>query len=166
MNTKVPLLPSPKTSSVNARAPRLSAGNQALPHDIGERLRVARAQAVAQRKQAPQLRAAPAVVQAGSTARIGRRWSGAGGRASAPVVPLVHLVAGLDHHQRDAGREDRASETGRGRFRAAHRRPAAGGLHRPGLSRSSSSPTAPPTDEGLTRFLPSPGPASPLPSAA
>jgi len=70
---------------------RLSAGNQELPHDIGERLRVARAQAVAARKQAPQLRTAPEVVQAGHALTLGGGWWTRIGS----VVPLIALVAGL-----------------------------------------------------------------------
>jgi hypothetical protein len=93
MNTKVPT-----SSSVTAEdqfgqrlAARLSAGNQALPHDIGERLRVARAQAVAARKMPAQLRAAPAVVRSGNTLTLGGSWWTRIGS----VVPLIALVAGL-----------------------------------------------------------------------
>ncbi len=93
MNTKV-LLSSVAEDEFGQRVTaRLSAGNQALPHDIGERLRVARAQAVAQRKQAPQLRAAPAVVQSGNTAALGGGWGW--WTRIGTVVPLVALVAGL-----------------------------------------------------------------------
>jgi hypothetical protein len=70
---------------------RLSAGNRELPHDIGERLRVARAQAVAARKLPPQLRTAPVVVQSGHTATLGGSWWTRIGS----VVPLIALVAGL-----------------------------------------------------------------------
>jgi hypothetical protein len=93
MNTKVPT-----SSSVTAEdqfgqrlAARLSAGNQALPHDIGERLRVARAQAVAARKMPAQLRAAPVVVRSGNTLTLGGSWWTRIGS----VVPLIALVAGL-----------------------------------------------------------------------
>ena len=49
---------------------------------------------VAQRQQAPQLRAAPAVVQSGSTAVLGGGGWGWWTRIGT-VVPLVALVAGL-----------------------------------------------------------------------
>ncbi|MBK8665951.1 MAG: DUF3619 family protein [Burkholderiales bacterium] len=56
-------------------AARLSAGAEALPHDIGERLRVARQQALAQRRQpkaAARLRRAPLVASHdGGTASLG-----------------------------------------------------------------------------------------------
>ena len=93
MNTKVP-------TSINTvaedqfgqrLAARLSAGNRELPHDISERLRVARAQAVAARKQAPQLRTEPVVVQSGHTLTMGGGWWTRIGS----VVPLIALVAGL-----------------------------------------------------------------------
>ncbi|QRF60155.1 DUF3619 family protein [Variovorax sp. UC122_21] len=93
MNTKVPLSSVAEDEFGQRVAARLSAGNQALPHDIGERLRVARAQAVAQRKQAPQLRVAPAVVQSGNTAALGGGWGW--WTRIGTVVPLVALVAGL-----------------------------------------------------------------------
>ncbi|MDP9600627.1 DUF3619 family protein [Variovorax sp. NFACC27] len=95
MNTKVP-------TSINTIAEdqfgqrlvaRLSAGNRELPHDISERLRVARAQAVAARKQPPQLRTAPVVVQSGHTLTMGGSWSWWTRIGS--VVPLIALVAGL-----------------------------------------------------------------------
>ncbi|MET3494334.1 DUF3619 family protein [Variovorax boronicumulans] len=93
MNTKVP------TSSSHAAedqfgqrlAARLSAGNQELSHDIGERLRVARAQAVAARKQPAQLRTAPEVMQSNHTLTMGGGWWTRIGS----VVPLLALVAGL-----------------------------------------------------------------------
>lgn len=91
MNTKVPLSSVAEDEFGQRVAARLSAGNQALPHDIGERLRVARAQAVAQRKQAPQLRVAPAVVQSGNTAALGGGWGW--WTRIGTVVPLVALVA-------------------------------------------------------------------------
>ncbi len=95
MNTKVPPSSVAENEFGQRVAARLSAGNQALPHDIGERLRVARAQAVAQRKQAPQLRAAPAVVQAGNTAALGGGGGWGWWTRIGTVVPLVALVAGL-----------------------------------------------------------------------
>jgi hypothetical protein len=107
MNTKVP------NSSVAAEdgfgrhvAARLSEGSHELPHDIGERLRVARAQAVAARKQAPQLRTSPAVMHSGHVATVGGGgwWTRIGS-----VVPLVALVAGLFAISAMQD-EDRASE--------------------------------------------------------
>jgi len=111
MNTKVPLSSSAEDEFGRRVAARLSDGSQALPHDIGERLRVARAQALAQRKQAPQLHTAPAVVQSGGTATLG---GGSGGWGSwwtriGAVVPLVALVAGLVTISAMQD-EDRASE--------------------------------------------------------
>ena len=80
---------------------RLSTGEQELPHDISERLRVARQQAVAARRLAPlgQTRTATAVIgqlaTAGAPARAGGSditgwWTRLGS-----VVPLVVLVVGL-----------------------------------------------------------------------
>lgn len=70
-------------------AARLSAGTDAMPHDIGERLRVARAQAVARRKQIE--RPAAVVVGSGGTAVLGSVWWNRFGA----VLPLVALVVGL-----------------------------------------------------------------------
>lgn len=72
-------------------AARLSAGNLELSHDVGERLRAARVQAVARRKTAPELRTAPVVVSSGRAATLGGGWWTRIGS----VVPLVALVAGL-----------------------------------------------------------------------
>ncbi len=71
-------------------AARLSSGNRELPHDISERLRAARVQAVARRK-VVQTRTAAAVVNAGGAAVMGGGWWVRIGA----VVPLVALVAGL-----------------------------------------------------------------------
>jgi len=70
---------------------RLSAGTTELPHDIGERLRVARQQAVAKRKLAPALRPAQVVVASGGAAALGGGWWTRVGA----VVPLVALIVGL-----------------------------------------------------------------------
>jgi len=70
-------------------AARLSAGTDAMPHNISERLRVARAQAVARRKQTD--RPAAVVVGSGSTAVLGSVWWNRFGA----VLPLVALVVGL-----------------------------------------------------------------------
>lgn len=93
MNTKVPTSSSTAAEDQFGQrlAARLSSGNSELPHDIGERLRVARAQAVAARKLPPQLRTAPVVVQSGHTAVLGGSWWTRIGS----VVPLIALVAGL-----------------------------------------------------------------------
>jgi hypothetical protein len=92
MNTKVPTSSFAVEDQFGRRvAARLSAGTQELPHDIGERLRVARAQAVAVRKLAPQLRAASTVIHSGNVATMGGNWWTRIGS----VVPLIALVAGL-----------------------------------------------------------------------
>lgn len=79
---------------------RLSAGNDALPYDISERLRAAREQALAKRKKemvaVRVVQAAPAVVRNGRTAALG--WGGEGGnwwRALVSAVPLTALLVGL-----------------------------------------------------------------------
>ena len=72
-------------------AARLSAGNLDLSHEVGERLRAARVQAVARRKTVPELRSAPVVVASGRAAALGGGWWTRIGS----VVPLVALVAGL-----------------------------------------------------------------------
>lgn len=74
-------------------AARLTAGNLELTHEVSERLRAARMQAIAQRKTAPQLRTAPVVVKSGASAALGGGW-GWWTRIGA-VVPLVALAAGL-----------------------------------------------------------------------
>jgi len=92
MNTKVSTSSFAVEDQFGRRvAARLSAGSQELPHDIGERLRVARAQAVAMRKQAPQLRSASVIMQSGHVATMGGGWWTRIGS----VVPLIALVAGL-----------------------------------------------------------------------
>ncbi|MEJ8809476.1 DUF3619 family protein [Variovorax ureilyticus] len=72
-------------------AARLTAGNGELSHEVGERLRAARVQAVARRKVAQQLRPAPVVLSRGGTAVLGGSWWTRIGS----VIPLVALVAGL-----------------------------------------------------------------------
>lgn len=74
----------------------LSAGAANLPHDISERLRAARVQALAQRKVA-KTRSAATVVNAGGSAALtwgsddGLGWWGRIGS----VMPLIALVVGL-----------------------------------------------------------------------
>jgi hypothetical protein len=72
-------------------AARLSAGTQDLPHEISERLRAARMQAVARRKVVQVLQTAPAVVPNGGSAALGGGWWTRIGS----VIPLIALVAGL-----------------------------------------------------------------------
>ena len=78
---------------------RLSSGTEALPYDISERLRASRMQALAKRKvTVPVRRTAPAavVVNAGSTATLGRGGEGGGWwNALVSAVPLLALVVGL-----------------------------------------------------------------------
>ncbi len=79
-------------------ASRLSQGPAELPHDLSERLRVARLRAVSQRKQAPrrQSRAATSVSASDGSATLSfgdEGWSPWSGLASA--LPLIALVAGL-----------------------------------------------------------------------
>jgi hypothetical protein len=81
-------------------AARLSDATDALPNDISERLRVARAQAVAKRKLAPALSKAPrtasVVLANGSSATLGNGDDDFGlwGRITA-ALPLIALVVGL-----------------------------------------------------------------------
>ncbi len=74
----------------------LSLGTAELPHDISERLRVARAQALSQRKVTP-LGSARSVVANGASAAL--TWGheeglGLWGRIGV-IMPLIALVAGL-----------------------------------------------------------------------
>lgn len=77
-------------------AARLSDGTDSLPHDISERLRAARVQAVSQRKRVRVMQTAPAVVGTGKAAALllGEEGPGIWARMAA-LVPLVALVAGL-----------------------------------------------------------------------
>lgn len=80
-------------------AARLSAGTEGLPHDIGERLRVAREQAVSRRKQPAAVlrqRAAMAASRNGNTATLSFGDDGLGfwGRLTSAAVVLV-MAAGL-----------------------------------------------------------------------
>ena len=71
----------------------LSAGAAELPHDISERLRVARLRAVAQRKI---VRLEPAVQLAGFGGSATLGWGGVSWWARiGSVVPLIALVVGL-----------------------------------------------------------------------
>ena len=80
-------------------AARLSAGTEGLPHDIGERLRVAREQAVARRKQPAAVlrqRAAIAASRNGNTATLSFGDDGLGfwGQLTSAALVLV-MAAGL-----------------------------------------------------------------------
>lgn len=71
----------------------LSAGTEELPHDVSERLRIARMQALSRRKQSRPLASASVVSSAG-TATLGDEnhyWWG----WLASAVPLLLLVIGL-----------------------------------------------------------------------
>jgi len=95
-------------------ARRLTAGNLDLPHDVSERLRAARVQAVARRKLVP-LQTAPVVSNSGGTALLGNWW-----RRVGALVPLIALVAGLitihttqqNNHAREEAEVDAALLTG------------------------------------------------------
>jgi len=92
MNTTFSPTPAATEEQFGRRvAARLSAGNLELPHEVGERLRAARMQALGRRKVAHQLRAAPVVVSSGRTAALGAGWWTRIGS----VIPLIALVAGL-----------------------------------------------------------------------
>lgn len=79
-------------------AARLSAGSTDLPHDISERLRIARQQAVSRRKvlKVSQVRTASSVASSGNTATLSfndeglNLWS-----RLASALPLITLVVGL-----------------------------------------------------------------------
>lgn len=90
----------PELDALQARfalrvASRLSERTDALPHDIGERLRVAREQAVAhaRRSRRPQTAAAPVAQLAGHSLVLGS--SPTGWQRLASLLPLVLLLLGL-----------------------------------------------------------------------
>jgi hypothetical protein len=70
-------------------ARRLSDATAELPYHVTERLRAARAQALAMHKLAS-VRAAPAVMVSGNSAALGGWW-----RQVATALPLLVLVGGL-----------------------------------------------------------------------
>jgi hypothetical protein len=74
----------------------LSLGTAELPHDISERLRVARLQALSQRKVSPRGSARSVVANGGSAALTWGQEEGLGlwGRIGA-IVPLIALVVGM-----------------------------------------------------------------------
>jgi Protein of unknown function (DUF3619) len=77
-----------------AVAAQLNAAAHALPHDLTERLRVARQQAVAQRKRVAWTAAPATVGNGGGTLTLGDEGLNRWGRIGA-ALPLVALVAGL-----------------------------------------------------------------------
>ena len=77
-----------------AVAARLQAGADDLPHDVRERLRAARAQALARRKRETVLNAAPGMQANGGAATLGSGGLGWWGRI-ASALPLLALAAGL-----------------------------------------------------------------------
>jgi hypothetical protein len=78
-----------------AIAARLSEGSEGLPHDISERLKVARTRAIANRKIVSLQVANNVSVSAGELAlHLGGREDGLWNRI-ASLLPLVALVAGL-----------------------------------------------------------------------
>ncbi len=91
-----PALQSAQDRFARQLAARLSEGSASLPHDISERLRIARMQALAHRKQAVVRSATVVASQGGGTASLGfgNERSGWWARLAA-TVPLVALVAGL-----------------------------------------------------------------------
>ncbi|VTU35619.1 hypothetical protein H4CHR_03703 [Variovorax sp. PBS-H4] len=91
MNTTLSTSASTEEQFGRLVAARLSAGAKDLPHEISERLRAARTQAVARRKVVRELQAAPAVMSSGNTATLGGGWWTRVGS----IVPLIALVAGL-----------------------------------------------------------------------
>lgn len=78
-----------------AVAARLSEGSESIPHDISERLKVARAQAVAKRKIVSTQLADNVSISGGEMAlQLGGREDGLWSRI-ASLLPLLALVAGL-----------------------------------------------------------------------
>lgn len=76
-------------------AVRLDAGAADLPHDIAERLRAARMQALAQRKLAPAAVPAQAALHAGGGQAVLQGGGFPWWQRLASVLPLVALAAGL-----------------------------------------------------------------------
>lgn len=76
-------------------AARLSEGAETLPHDISERLKVARAQAIAKRRKVSLQVASEITVSGGEMAvNMGGREDGLWNRI-ASFIPLLALIAGL-----------------------------------------------------------------------
>ena len=94
-----PLLSAQDRFARNVTA-RLSEGSTTLPHDISERLRIARMQALAHRKQIVMRSATIVASQGGGTAALTFGGPVGKGRPNwwtrfAATLPLVALVAGL-----------------------------------------------------------------------
>ena len=100
--TQLQTTPEPSAQDRFARnvTARLTEGSAALPHDISERLRVARMQALAHRKQVVMRSATVVASQGGGTAALTFGSQGGNDAPSwwtrfAAALPLVALVAGL-----------------------------------------------------------------------
>lgn len=74
---------------------RLSESTNALPHDISERLRAARMQALAQRKLAPIQTASTTAVSGGAATLTFGSEETSPWRRLAAFIPLLVLIAGL-----------------------------------------------------------------------
>lgn len=83
-------------SRLGARlAGSLSLQAQAVPHDLAERLRFAREQALARAREARQAPAAGVVAVSGAGAAVLARLTAPWWQRAASVLPLLLLVAGL-----------------------------------------------------------------------
>ncbi|MBC7681585.1 MAG: DUF3619 family protein [Ferruginibacter sp.] len=96
---QTPMLSAQDSFARNVTA-RLSEGSAVLPHDISERLRIARMQALAHRKQLVMRSTTVVASQGGGTATLtfgGQNGSDrpSGWNRFAAILPLVALVAGL-----------------------------------------------------------------------
>jgi hypothetical protein len=74
---------------------RLSAGTAELPYEVQERLRAARAQALARRKRVAGLRTAAVVSASGGAATLSADEGVTWWQLVASVLPMIVLVAGL-----------------------------------------------------------------------
>ncbi len=91
-----PHAPTPQDQFARNVVARLSESTADMPHDISERLRVARMQALAKRKVAPAIRTATVVLGQGGAASLsfGDESPGWWSRI-ASALPIFALVAGL-----------------------------------------------------------------------
>lgn len=94
-----PMLSAQDSFARNVTA-RLSEGSATLPHDISERLRIARMQALAHRKQLVMRSTIVVASQGGGTAALSLGGHNGNDRPSgwtrfAAILPLMALVAGL-----------------------------------------------------------------------
>jgi len=96
MNSQLPQRETHEDRMGQNIAARLSSAADHLPHDISERLKVARMQALAKRKVALKLQTAPAAVLQGGVASLQMSgndrslWN-----RIASLLPLLALIAGL-----------------------------------------------------------------------